>query len=128
MNGYGKLRRSTDKRKVIVEFYLYLAATLTVIRRLINRARSLDRWPTRPPPADSADDHLPVALKLQAHLLSGRRWPGRCSLFAEASAVGATLGNTDTIVDSEAELAVLAMDGGRWAEAAEHLERALAIM
>ena len=26
MNGYGKLRRFTDKRKVIVEFYLYLAA------------------------------------------------------------------------------------------------------
>jgi hypothetical protein len=37
MNGYGKLRRCTDKRKVIVEFYLHLAAVLTVIRRLINR-------------------------------------------------------------------------------------------
>lgn len=48
MNGYGKLRRFTDKRKIIVEFYLYLAATLTVIRRLINRARSQYRWPTRP--------------------------------------------------------------------------------
>lgn len=31
MNGYGKLRRFTDKRKIIVEFYLYLAAALTVI-------------------------------------------------------------------------------------------------
>ena len=48
MNGYGKLRRFTDKRKVIVEFYLYLAAALTVIRRLINRARTLYRWPARP--------------------------------------------------------------------------------
>jgi hypothetical protein len=48
MNGYGKLRRCTDKRKVIVEFYLYLAAALTVIRRLINTARTLYRWPTRP--------------------------------------------------------------------------------
>jgi hypothetical protein len=48
MNGYGKLRRFTDKRKIIIEFYLYLAATLTVIRRLINRARTLYRWPTRP--------------------------------------------------------------------------------
>ena len=48
MNGYGKLRRCTDKRKVIVEFYLNLAAALTVIRRLINRARVLYRWPTRP--------------------------------------------------------------------------------
>jgi hypothetical protein len=44
----GKLRRVTDRRKVIVEFYLYLAATFTVIRRLINRARSRYRWPTRP--------------------------------------------------------------------------------
>jgi hypothetical protein len=48
MNGYGKLRRFTDKRKTVVEFYLYLAAALTVIRRLINRARSRYRWPTRP--------------------------------------------------------------------------------
>jgi hypothetical protein len=48
MNGYGKLRRCTDKRKVIVKFYLNLAAALTVIRRLINRARVLYRWPARP--------------------------------------------------------------------------------
>ena len=48
MNGYGKLRRFTDKRKVIVELYLNLAAALTVIRRLINRARHLYRWPARP--------------------------------------------------------------------------------
>lgn len=48
MNGYGKLRRCTDKRAVIVDFYLSLAAALTVIRRLINQARTLYRWPTRP--------------------------------------------------------------------------------
>jgi hypothetical protein len=48
MNGYGKLRRCTEKRKIVAEFYLYLAAALTVIRRLINRARTLYRWPTRP--------------------------------------------------------------------------------
>jgi hypothetical protein len=48
MNGFGKLRRCTDKRKIIVEFYLNLAAALTVIRRLINRARTMYRWPTRP--------------------------------------------------------------------------------
>jgi hypothetical protein len=35
-HGYGKLRLFTDKRKIIVEFYLYLAASLIVIRRLIN--------------------------------------------------------------------------------------------
>ena len=34
--------------RVIVEFYLNLAAALTVLRRLINRARKQYRWPTRP--------------------------------------------------------------------------------
>jgi LuxR family maltose regulon positive regulatory protein len=48
------------------------------------------------------------------------------ALFAEASTSGATLGNTDTIVVSESELAVLAMDRGEWVEAAGHLEVALA--
>lgn len=48
INGYGKLRRCTDKRRVIVEFYLCLAAAFTVLRRLINRARTHYRWPTRP--------------------------------------------------------------------------------
>ena len=48
MNGFGKLRRLTDKRRLIAEFYLNLAAALTVIRRLINRARTHYRWPTRP--------------------------------------------------------------------------------
>ena len=48
MNGYGELRRCTDKRKSIVEVDLYLAAALTVIHRLINRARTIYRWLTRP--------------------------------------------------------------------------------
>ena len=48
MNGYGKIRRCTEKRRSTVDFYLYLAATLTVIRRLINEARTRYRWPTRP--------------------------------------------------------------------------------
>jgi Transposase DDE domain len=48
MNGYGKLRRCTEKRRVVVEFYLFLAAALIVIRRLIQEARLRYRWPTRP--------------------------------------------------------------------------------
>ncbi len=63
MNGYGKLRRNTDKRKIIVEFYHYLTAALTVIRRLINRARTHYAGQPDPPLDSSADDHLPVALK-----------------------------------------------------------------
>jgi Putative transposase of IS4/5 family (DUF4096)/Transposase DDE domain len=48
MNGYGKLRRCTDKRRTIVDFYLFLAATLVVLRRLIQTARTRYRWPARP--------------------------------------------------------------------------------
>ena len=48
MNGCGKLRRCTEKRRVIVEFYLFMAAALVVLRRLVQEARLRYRWPTRP--------------------------------------------------------------------------------
>ena len=48
MNGYGKLRRMTDRNAKIVEFYLYLAAALVTIRQIIQRARNRYRWDTRP--------------------------------------------------------------------------------
>lgn len=48
MNGYGKLRRCTEKRSAVVDFYLFLAAALVIIRQLIHRARSRYRWPSRP--------------------------------------------------------------------------------
>jgi transposase len=48
MNGYGKLRRLTDKNAAIVDFFLYLAAALVTIRQLIQRARVHYRWETRP--------------------------------------------------------------------------------
>lgn len=48
MNGYGKLRRMTDKDGQVVDFYLYLAAAFVTVRQLIQRARKLYRWDTRP--------------------------------------------------------------------------------
>ena len=48
MNGYGKLRRCTDRNGLIIDFFLYLAAAFVILRRLIQRARSRYRWPTRP--------------------------------------------------------------------------------
>ncbi|CAN5281092.1 hypothetical protein BH09ACT10_BH09ACT10_30510 [soil metagenome] len=48
MNGYGKLRRCTEKNTRVVDFYLSLAAALTVIRALIREARTRYRWPNRP--------------------------------------------------------------------------------
>ncbi|MDX3078653.1 IS5 family transposase [Streptomyces sp. MI02-7b] len=48
MNGYGKLRRCTEKSGKVVDFYLYLAATLVTLRILIRRATSRYRWDARP--------------------------------------------------------------------------------
>ena len=48
MNGYGKLRRCTEQRRAVVDFYLFLAAALVVVRQLIQRARRRYRWPSRP--------------------------------------------------------------------------------
>jgi transposase len=48
MNGYGKLRRCTEKSGRVVDFYLFLAAACVVTRRLIQRARTRYRWPGRP--------------------------------------------------------------------------------
>jgi LuxR family maltose regulon positive regulatory protein len=68
-----------------------------------------------------------LCLKAEAHLLVGEVEQA-VALFAESSAVAATTGNPDAIIVSEAELALLAMDGGQWAEAAEHEGRSLAVI
>ncbi|HEY5858066.1 MAG TPA: LuxR C-terminal-related transcriptional regulator [Aldersonia sp.] len=62
-----------------------------------------------------------------AHQLAGDVGQA-CALFAETCAVSAQLGNTDVIVGARSELAVVAMDHGRWSEATEHVQRALAIV
>ena len=48
MNGYGKLRRCTERAAAVVDFYLYLAAAIVTIRQTIQRARTRFRWDTRP--------------------------------------------------------------------------------
>jgi hypothetical protein len=48
MNGYGKLRRITDRDATIIGFYLYLAAAFVTVRALIQHARHRYRWDTRP--------------------------------------------------------------------------------
>ncbi|MFJ5220168.1 IS5 family transposase [Streptomyces sp. NPDC088354] len=48
MNDYGKLRRCTERSGKVVDFYLYLAATLVTLRMLIRRATSRYRWGDRP--------------------------------------------------------------------------------
>ncbi len=48
MNGYGKLRRCTDRDGTIVDFFLYLAAAFVTVRALIREARIRYRWSARP--------------------------------------------------------------------------------
>jgi hypothetical protein len=48
MNGYGKLRRCTEKDGKAVDFYLYLAAAFVTLRMLIRRSTSRYRWDDRP--------------------------------------------------------------------------------
>lgn len=48
MNGYGKLRRCTERQATIVRFYLSLAAAIVVTRCLIHEARTRFRSPGRP--------------------------------------------------------------------------------
>ena len=65
-----------------------------------------------------------LLLCAEAHLLTGDL-DRAAALFAESSTLAVTMSNTDSFVLSESGLAVLAMDRGRWAAAAEHVERAL---
>jgi LuxR family maltose regulon positive regulatory protein len=68
-----------------------------------------------------------LTLAGEACLLSGD--PETASArFTESSLLGALMGARDTIVNSEAELAVVAMDAGRWEEARGHTGRALDIV
>ena len=61
----------------------------------------------------------------EAHLLAGRIDEAR-DLFNETFTAAVAMGSTDTIVQSESELALLAMDRSDWQEAADRLEFALA--
>jgi hypothetical protein len=64
MNGYGKLRRYTEKRRVVVDFHLFFAAALVVLSQLIHRARTRYRWPSRSPPAASSSAYCRSLLDL----------------------------------------------------------------
>ncbi|MEV0799524.1 AAA family ATPase [Kribbella sp. NPDC050281] len=89
---------------------------------LIDANLALAQEPPWSPWRDTA-----LCMSAEAHLLFGDV-DEACELFVETSAVAEALGNTDTIVDSESELASMEMDRGRWAQAGEHVDRALALI
>ena len=47
-NQYGKLRWCTERRRVVVAFWLALAAAVIVCGRLVRRAWTYNRWDSRP--------------------------------------------------------------------------------
>lgn len=47
-NAFGKLRWCTERRRRVVMFWLALAHTIIIVRRLIRRAWTCYRWQTRP--------------------------------------------------------------------------------
>lgn len=47
LNGFGRLRRCPERRAAVVQRYLFLAATIIVIRMLLRAACQDFRWPMR---------------------------------------------------------------------------------
>jgi len=65
-----------------------------------------------------------LCLLAEAHLLMGDIGQAR-AFFVESSTVAMGTGNADVLILSESELALLAMDDGRWTEASTHMQVAL---
>jgi LuxR family maltose regulon positive regulatory protein len=63
----------------------------------------------------------------QAHLLSGDL-ERAVAILEESTSAGLALGHTDTVVLSDSELALIAMEAGRWEEATGRVETALGIV
>jgi LuxR family transcriptional regulator, maltose regulon positive regulatory protein len=68
-----------------------------------------------------------LGLAAHAHLLDGNE-DQAAVLFVESATLGASFGNSGSVVDGAAELALLAMDHGRWSEAAERVGHALEVI
>lgn len=47
LNAFGKLRRCTERRAAVVDFFLFLAASIVIIQQLLRAAFPTFRWPTR---------------------------------------------------------------------------------
>lgn len=91
-------------------------------RMLLDAELAVAQEPAWSPWRDTAV--LPLA---EANLLNGDA-DRAAELFLESAAAGRALGNTDTIVDCESQLARQAMNQGRWAEASERVESAMSLI
>lgn len=82
------------------------------------------RYAVATEPTWSAWRDQALCLEGEAELLLGDVLRAEAA-FAEASAAAVPMGNTDVLILSEAERALLAMDAGNWADAADHVGTAL---
>ena len=78
-------------------------------------------------PVESVWRSTTLSVLAEAHLLVGAVDRAR-ELFAESATMAAQRSNSTVITLAESELAMLAMDDGRWSEAAEHLDRSLEVI
>jgi len=78
-------------------------------------------------PAWGGHCDIPLWLLGEAQLLGGQVVEAR-DLFIQASDAAVSLGKPDTLVISQSELAMLALDRGDWHQGAAHLDTALASM
>ena len=69
---------------------------------------------------------LALVLSAEARLLVAD--PDQARGFFVETTTAATLGNINAVILSHSELAVMAMDGGRWTEAPEHVRAAVGIV
>ena len=124
----GDVRPGAAGRYGIVRLRAGHAARRHVRRRAgaDDGATPTSRWPRSRRGARGATQRS--CCPAEAHLLAGDVEQARVPCSPRASPVGHELGNTDTVVDGESELALLAMDQGRWDEAADRVARALAIV
>ena len=72
---FGELRRSTERRKATIEFFIALACVFVTVRCLIHPARTLYRWDIRPHTLAS-DDLLAEALTTLGAIEVRAGWPG----------------------------------------------------
>jgi hypothetical protein len=90
-NGYGKLRRCSERNARVVDFTstsnLYLAAALVTIRQLIQRARKRYRCDTQPTTKRLKLPQLPGALSL-AFNLGCPAWPEVGDLARRVALIG----------------------------------------
>ncbi|MDQ2654854.1 MAG: hypothetical protein M3Z20_17620 [Chloroflexota bacterium] len=47
LNDFGRLRRCPERSAAVVDFYVFLAASIIVIQHLLRAAFPTFRWPTR---------------------------------------------------------------------------------